>query len=164
MACGMTDPSSDKRFALKFRQWEKVSEELRNAERGQSVWCRLRRREAGLEDIRAEADMLCEELGLIQLGHKWSAIDAYGAENLLVRILGKSLITDYWLMEGMQARAFAEHIFDTFQMPRQYLTNVLSYDEGGITSWTPITDTTFDASVVVMDDQWVGIVAIGERG
>ena len=159
----MTDPSSDKRFALKFRQWEKVSDDLRSGERGQSVWCRLRRRET-LDQPSEEADLLCEELGINRLGEKWSEIDAYGAENLLVRILGKSLITDYWLMEPIAARAVAEHLFDTFQMPRLYLTNVLSYDDEGITAWTPLSNSTFDACVTIMDDQWVGILAIGERG
>lgn len=159
----MTDPASDKRFALKFRQWEKMSEELRNGERGQSVYCRLRRREA-FDEPTVECDLLCEELGLNRLVEKWSEIDSHGAENLLVRILGKSLITDYWLMEPIEARAVAEHLFDTFQMPRLYFTNVLSYDDDGITAWTPLTNSTFDACVTIMDDQWVGIVAIAEQG
>ncbi len=159
----MTDPSSDKRFALKFRQWEKVAESLQNGERGQTIWCRLRRRES-LDNPEVEADLICEELGLAQLGDKWSSLDSYGAEGLVVRVLGKSLITDYWMMEGIEARAIAEHLFDTFQMPRQYFTNVLSYDDEGVTAWSPLSDSTFDAGVVIMDDQWVGILAIGERG
>lgn len=160
----MNDPSSDKRFALKFRQWEKVAEQLQAAERGQPIYCRLRRREAELESLNEEADLLAEELGLNRLETNWAELDAYAAENLLVRILGKSLITNYWLMEPIEARATAEHFFDTFQMPRTYLTNVISYDDDGLTAWTPLTGTTFDAGLVIMDEQWVGIVVVAEKG
>ncbi len=160
----MTDPASDKRFALKFRQWEKVGQEMRESERGQPVWCRLRRREAELHDSLEEADLLAEELELNRLGDKWSELDGYAAENLLVRILGKSLITNYWFMEPIEARATAEHLLDTFQMPRKYFTNVISYDESGLTAWTPLSNTTFDAGLVILDEQWVGLVGVAEKG
>lgn len=160
----MTDPSGDKRFALKFRQWEKVADELRSSERGQPVWIQLRRREADLDQLHEEADLFCKELGLIPLGEKWAEIDGYTAENLLVRLLGKSLITQYWFMEPIEARATAEHLLDTFQMPRSYLTNVISFDETGLTAWTPLTKQPFDAAVIIVDEQWVGLIAVAEMG
>jgi len=158
----MTEPHGDKRFALKFRQWEKVSEGMQLAERGQPIWCRLRRREAELHDVHEEADLLAEELGLNKLGEKWAEIDGYTAENILMRMLGRSLVTEFLLMEPIEARATAEHLLDTFQMPRTYLTNVISYDDDGLTAWTPLTKQTFDAGLVIIDEQWAGMIAVAE--
>lgn len=158
----MTDPSGDKRFALKFRQWEKVADELREADRGQAVYVQLRRREAALADLSSEADMFVQELGLKPLGARWQEMDGYTAENLLVQLLGRSLSTDYLMMEPIEARATAEHLLDTFQMPRSYLTNVLSFDGGGLTGWNPLTELTFDAGLVIIDEQWVGLIVVAE--
>ena len=157
----MHEPGSDKRFALKFRQWEKVGEGLRESDRGQKCWVQLRRRES-FENPVAECDSFAEEIGAKPLIDRWAEVDSYTAENLLVRLLGKSLTTNYWFMEPIEARATAEHLLDTFQMPRQVFTNVLSIDENGLTGWNSLTDLTFDAGLVIMDEHWAGLILVGE--
>jgi|688.fasta_scaffold27554_5 hypothetical protein len=152
---------AEKRFKLKQIQWTKVSEQLRTADRGQGVWLKLRKREH--EDPIVEADAMATELGLAPQGDKWTEVNSFTGLTLIYRILGKSLVVDYWIMEPIEARATTEHLVDTFNENRKFLTNVIALDDVGVSNWNALSDQKFDAGVVMMDDEWVGFLATAEH-
>jgi hypothetical protein len=155
----------DKRFVLKLRQWDRLHEEYLAAERGQKTWFKLLALDTieGETDPKSVGDHLLATNNLKALGESWIEIDSYTAAFILHRIVGKSLVTDYWLAEPIEARAVADHIIETFEMPRTYLTNVITLDEIGLAQWKPISDQNFDACVVIQDERWAGMVAVAEH-
>lgn len=139
----------------------------------------LSKRDAGLvhfdlrnrEEFKGTSEFAIIDKYVLELGHhkceKWLEIKRPDAERLLTSILHKDMAYNYECMEISLARAAARSFFDQFAPTAKFFTNAeWRTGSGGlveVNSWNNITDATFDAGIVALDDLNIGIVWIEDE-
>ncbi len=117
-------------------------------------------READVQDVEA-ADRLAAAQGFALLGPRWRRIDLAAARRIIERILERDLAYDTAVMPADDAASLAEQWLGLTSESRAFFTNG-TWSEGPVQtapratagpSWDPITDSTFDAGVVAVDQE-----------
>lgn len=156
--------SFDVRYKLKSRQWSEIGKNMLSAAPWRDVKVILDRRTDPLGEPINEIDAMVTSHGMVALGEKWQEVDSDAANELLRRMLGYALTQFDEVLSEMERNTTADHIIDTMRAHPRFFTNVLSFDETGLQSWNPISGQHFDAAVVGIDNDFVGIVAVFENG
>ena len=109
------------------------------------------------------ADSFVKSFGFKPIGTAWRCIERSEALDTVSRILFRDLAYQRPLMEQKTATYIAESFLNLFaQYGGRFCTNG-SFDNRGMLSWTPITESTFDHGVVAFDDQKVGLVWVEDE-
>lgn len=156
--------SFEVRFKLKSRQWSEIGKNMLSAAPWRDVKVVLERRADPLGEPIDEIDAFATAHGMVGLGEGWHEVDSVAANELLRRILGHALTQFDEVLSEMERDTTADHIIDTLRAHPRFFTNVLQFDEVGLVSWNPISSQHFDAAVVGIDNDFVGIVAVFENG
>lgn len=104
------------------------------------------------------ADQLVADQRFSPLG-LWHVIDTAAARRILLLILGRDLAYGDATMAAADAEDLADRWLGLTTDPRVFLTNgtwgedSVYSGEGSGPSWVPITESTFDAGVIAVDDQ-----------
>lgn len=160
----MSEGSFDLRLRLKARQWDLIGQEMRSFEPTRDILLTLRARQDPTQEPRPEIDRILMEAGLNQLGEKWVEVEMATAQAILARSLGRSLLGGPMLMEPIELTATVDHLLQTMKYHPRYFTNVLAFDDEGLSAWNPISGEAFDAAVAGVDNDFVGIIAVRESG
>ncbi len=137
--------------------WDQVSESIRRARSAGIVTTALVRREARIPVLKA-ADRLAVANGFAPLGHRWRRIELDTAHRILVSLLERDLAYGATIMSAQAAGTLAGQFLALTAPPRAFFTNgtwagsstpAAAAAEG---SWDPITESTFDAGIIAVDD------------
>ncbi len=135
--------------------WDQVSESIRRARSAGIVTTALVRREASTPALTA-ADRLAAANGFAPLGHRWRLIELDTAHRVLVSLLERDLAYGATIMSAQAAAALAGQFLALTAPPRAFFTNGTwagsSTPAAADGSWDPITESTFDAGIIAVDD------------
>ncbi|QDT44720.1 hypothetical protein Pan241w_48360 [Gimesia alba] len=113
------------------------------------------------EDIET-ADNFVKELGFKPLGNGWNELDQPTALKSLTQVLYLSQAYNMELMPFETAREIAKGFLELFDS-----YNASYYANGDFQSqsagWNPLTESTFDMAVLVMDHESIGIICVEDE-
>lgn len=116
-------------------------------------------------DARSTADRIVAECGFRGLGAKWRSIERDAARTILVKLLEQDLAFGGEVMSASDAAVLADRWLEAASRSGAYLTNgnwaepskpVTSRASAGA-SWDPISESTFDAGVIAVDEHHASI-------
>lgn len=113
------------------------------------------------DEIKA-ADNYVQELGLAPLGAGWKELDKAAAEDSLTQLLHLSQAYHDELLPLSTAQELAQFFLGLFDSYNS------SFYSNGIfgpssSSWNPLTESTFDKAVLVMDHEAIGIICVEDE-
>jgi len=128
------------------------------------VTVELRDRASVEADDVSVVDSFVKDLGFKPLGRAWRAVDRDGAVTLLTAMLARDLAYFTQLMLPKTARYLATSFVDLFDRhaAKCYINGETPSIESG-RCWEPLTDSTFDAAVVILDREKIGIVCVEDE-
>ncbi len=100
------------------------------------------------------------------LDDQWNAIDEQTARHLMTYILSKDLAYEISLSSEPIAFELSDYFFHYFSDDPVYVTNADVDVQSGdvrLSSWSPITQATFDAGVVVVDKKKIGLIWVEDE-
>lgn len=95
------------------------------------------------------------------LGDQWNAVDEQTARNLMSYIRSKDLAYEYSLSSEPIASELCDYFLRYFSDDPVYDTNAdvdVQPDYVELISWSPISQATFDAGLVVIDKKKIGMI------
>lgn len=159
----MSEGSFEVRKRLKERQWKAIEADLRSAAPLRTIDLILVPREDPTSDPTVEFDVIMDSLGLKTLGDNWASVDeGEPADLILQQVIGFRLVSGEEILLPIETTATVDHLVDTFRYRPRFYTNVLAFDQGGLTGWTPVSTGDFDAVIGIIDQDFVGLISIVE--
>lgn len=111
-----------------------------------------------------DLDAVAVAVGLQPLDRAWVQVDADKAEQILAAILHRDLAYKVELMPEHTARWLASTFLRGFDRHRsQFATNSEDMPHEMPWSWTPATDATFDAGIVILGEAASGIYWVADE-
>lgn len=104
--------------------------------------------------------------GYHELGDQWNAVDEQTARHLMTYILSKDLAYEFTLSSKSIASELCDYFFDYFaDVPTYYINADVVVHSGYVelSSWTPISQATFDAGLVVADKKKIGMIWVEDE-
>lgn len=109
-------------------------------------------------------DAVAGAVGLEPLGRAWVEVDRERAERILAAILHTDLAYKAEVMPEDTAQWLASNFLDGFDRHRsRFATNSNDVPDQMPWSWTPATDSTFDAGVVIVGEAGSGIYWVADE-
>ncbi|MFH0347399.1 hypothetical protein ACHADS_12720 [Bacillus vallismortis] len=100
------------------------------------------------------------------LDDQWNAVDEQTARHLMTYIRSKDLAYEISLSSEPIAFELSDYFFHYFSDDPVYVTNADVDVQSGdvrLSSWSPITQATFDAGVVVVDKKKIGMIWVEDE-
>jgi hypothetical protein len=121
-------------------------------------------------DSRAMIDGYVTELGFESPGENWCALSRAQALLIAAKVLERDLAYTSEVMPEAVARAFAEEFAAHFDDCAEFFTNATFEDHlarvapgDSVSSWSPITEATFDTGVIAVDEHRVGLIWVEDE-
>ena len=108
------------------------------------------------------ADDVALQFGLRPLGNAWREVDRERAATILRSILERDLAYNSDADSAPFAEEFSRHFIQEFSDGARFFTNGEWHDDNptngrSVGVWTPATESTFDAGILVLHDHRVGV-------
>jgi hypothetical protein len=110
----------------------------------------------------AKLDVFVEKLGLSGIGEQWREVPREAAVYLAASFLALDLAYKVRLMSDVEARELAERFVGVFGADVRFFTNT-DDPAGASRSWEALTESTFDAGVVAVDANTIGVVVVQDQ-
>lgn len=114
------------------------------------------------------ADEVAQLFGLRPLGTSWREVDRERAKRILRSLLERDRAYNAELDSAPFAQEFSRQFVEEFPVGAKFLTNgewdVDNPKNGSpVDAWTPATESTFDAGILVLHDDRVGVCWIEDE-
>ena len=109
------------------------------------------------------ADAYVESLGFSPVGEGWNTLSREEAFRSIVTMLVESLAYHCPMLEKEDAERVAGELLSSFPSPRAVFLNNSETIEPGAVAWSPISQATFDAAIVALDEVQIGVLCIEDE-
>jgi hypothetical protein len=109
-----------------------------------------------------QLDRFVEKFGLSGIGERWREIAREAAVSLTTTFLARDLAYKMKLMSDVEARELAERFVGAFGPGARFFTNA-DDPAGESWSWDSLTGSTFDAGVIGVDTNTIGVIAVEDE-
>lgn len=111
----------------------------------------------------ATLDCFVKGLGLSPIESEWREVSRDQATLLAAAILAKDLAYGVQIISTDEAQEFGRHFISAFGNEAHFFTNT-DYAIGATSwSWMPLTNSTFDAGVLGVDEQRIGVLVVQDE-
>ncbi len=106
-------------------------------------------------------DRFVQTLGFKGLGEQWVEMNRSDAQTMLTKLLHKDLAYGSEIMTYHRARRLSNRFVRLFGDEARYFTNTKYINSRR--SWSPITKSTFDAGIICVDEEHIGIAWVEDE-
>lgn len=113
--------------------------------------------------IVSEIDDYVQSLDFTGLGDRWMTVSRQVAIEILLSILTHDLAYRSKMMEISEAMTYANSLLSFYTHKIQFFTNGDLFQDNGVQGWNPISKSTFDTGIVIVDEDQIGIVWVEDE-
>jgi hypothetical protein len=103
-------------------------------------------------------DAFARQIGLDAVGSQWRPVSRGDAVSLAASALARDLAYGVRQMEDAEAGALASRFVSLFDAAARFFTN-----RGELGDWMPLTESTFDLGIFVIDRRWLGAMVVQDE-
>lgn len=119
-------------------------------------------RPTSTSDITTLLDEFVAKFDFIGLSEGWKEIDGRTAKEITSEVIFRDLAHGVEMTTEERASRLAEQFLNNFTLQPRFFTNGI-FESGSLSSWYPISGSTFDTGVVCFDDKNIGILWVQDE-
>jgi len=127
---------------------------------GEVTFC-IAARTTSTSSVKALLDDFVVRFNFFGLADGWKEIDLVAAKQIVSEIIFRDLAHGTQMTTGEHACLLAEEFLGIFEQSR-FFTNAI-FENGTLSTWYPVSKSTFDTGVVCLDDTKIGILWVQDE-